>query len=185
MEGNVIFLLVSVVLLVLGIIFVVAEIESEEVDFFGPGALISLIIGVIFWFVSNPIQVLQSLELFVFLTIVILSLVIVLSGFSLILTVKMIKTRSKPPLEDAFIGGIGKSMDLIKKTKEGYIMYKGELWKARSDKTIAADKKVRIVKKDGLILQVEPEDPEKLFCNNCGAELNEETSVCTECGTNI
>ena len=72
----------SVVLLISGILFVVGEVESEEVDFFGPAALISLIIGVIFWFLSNPIQILNSLELFAILTIVILFVVIVLSGFS-------------------------------------------------------------------------------------------------------
>ncbi|MFX1274206.1 MAG: NfeD family protein [Promethearchaeota archaeon] len=185
MEMNLIFILISVVLLILGILFVVGEIESEEVDFFGPAALISLIIGVIFWFISNPIQLLNSLELYAILTIVILSVVIIFSGFSLLLTVKMIKSRNYPTSEEQFLGGIGKSVELITKSKEGYIKYKGELWKARSDETIAPKKNVKIIKKEGLMLIVEPEEFEKFFCKNCGAELREETLICSECGISI
>lgn len=175
---------ISFVLLVLGILFVVGEVESEEVDFFGPAALFSLIIGVIFWFVSNPILVLNSLELFAALTIVILSVTIVLSGFSLLLTIKMLKTRKNPTSEEEFIGGIGTSVELITKSKDGYIRYKGELWKAQSEKTIEPERKVKIKEKKGLILIVEPVDLEKIFCANCGAELNKDALICSQCGTN-
>ena len=184
MEINIIFMIISIVLLALGILFVVGEVESEEVDFLGPAALLSLITGVIFWFVSNPIIMLKSIELFAILTIVILSSVIVLSGFSLILTIKMFKSRKNPTSEEDFIGGIGIVVKLITKTKEGYVKYKGELWKAQSDKTIEPERKVKIKKKLGLVLIVEPEGPEKIFCNNCGAELNKDALVCSQCGTN-
>ena len=185
MELNIIFIFLSVVLLVLGILFVVGEIESEEVDFFGPAALFSLITGIVFWFVSNPIQLFNSLELFAILTIVILSIVIVLSGFSLLLTIKMIKSRKNPTSEEAFIGGFGTSMELITKSKEGYVKYKGELWKAQSNKTIESERKVKIIEKKGLTLIVEPEGLEKIFCVNCGAELNKDDQICSECGTSI
>ena len=180
MEINIIFIVISIILLVLGTLFVVGEVESEEVDFFGPAALLSLITGVIFWFVSNPIHILKSLELFAILTIVILSVVIVLSGFSSLLTIKMLKTRKNPTSEEEFLGGIGTTMKLITKTKEGYVKYNGELWKAQSDKTIEPERKVKIIKKKGLVLIVEPEGPEKIFCPNCGAELNKDALICSE-----
>jgi len=185
MEINIIFISISVVLLVVGICFVVGEVESEDVDFFGPAALLSLITGVIFWFVSNPLMLLNSLELFAILTIVILSVIIVLSGFSLLLTIKMLKTRKNPTSEEEFIGGIGTTAKLITKSKEGYVKYKGELWKAQSDKTIEPERKVKIIKKQGLVLIVEPEGPEKIYCPNCGAELNKDALICSQCGINI
>jgi membrane-bound serine protease (ClpP class) len=54
------------------------------------------------------------------------------------------------------VGEIG----IVKKTlaPEGKVFVHGELWNARSDKTVAEDAKVRVVNVVDLMLEVEPAD---------------------------
>ncbi|MFX1236468.1 MAG: NfeD family protein [Promethearchaeota archaeon] len=181
-----ILLTISVAIVILGIAFVVGEIESEEVNFFGPLALICMILGPVLWFASNPLNSLKSIELFVELTIILLSVAIVLSGFSVFIMVKMVRIRKNPTIEEEFVGDLGKVVKSISKSNEGYIKYKEELWKALSNVEIAPEQEVKVIKKKGLVLFVEPlKDNNLKLCPNCGEKLSEETIVCCKCGSDL
>jgi membrane-bound ClpP family serine protease len=132
------FAIIAIILIALGIAFVFAELESEEVEFFGPAAIFCFISGMIFWFMSNPTSWLGSPEWTEIITII---------------------------------------------RKEGYIQFHGEYWKARSNMTIGPGQKVKIIKKEGLILFIEPE--EDLFCPKCGTKLVFGSEFCSNCGTHI
>ncbi|MBN1802601.1 MAG: zinc-ribbon domain-containing protein [Candidatus Lokiarchaeota archaeon] len=178
--------ILSIVLIVVGVLLVIGEIESEEVDFFGPVALFCMIMGILMWFFSNPIVIMRSWELFVVVSAIFLSIVIIFSGFSIFVTIKMIKIRNAPTTDQEFIGGLGKVVKLITKTKDGYIKYKGELWKAGSDHEISPKQKVKVIKKDGIRVQVEPLILSSLmYCPNCGDKIREEAIVCSKCGEDL
>ena len=63
----------------------------------------------------------------------------------------------QPPIHnlEALIGQTGEARTAIH--DEGSVQIGGELWSARSEKPIKAKRRVRIVKRDGLILTVEEE----------------------------
>ncbi|NVM31633.1 MAG: zinc-ribbon domain-containing protein [Candidatus Helarchaeota archaeon] len=177
------FAIIAIILIALGIAFVFAELESEEVEFFGPAAIFCLIIGVVFWFMSNPTSWLVFPEWTVIITIIIIAIVSILASFSALVTYKMIKLKKNPPHVLEIVGGIGQTIDEISREKEGYIQFHGEYWKAHSNITIGPGQKVKIIKKEGLILFIEPE--EYIFCPNCGAKPNSDSVFCTNCGTRI
>ena len=175
--------IIAIILIALGIAFVFAELESEEVEFFGPAAIFCLIIGIVFWFMSNPASWFISPEWTEIITIIIITIVLVLSSFSALITYKMIKLKKNPPHILEIVGGIGKTIDEISREKEGYIQFHGEYWKAHSNLTIEPGQKVKIIKKEGLILFIEPE--EDLFCPNCGTKLVFGAEFCSNCGTHV
>ena len=175
--------IVAIILIALGIAFVFAELESEEVEFFGPAAIFCLIIGVLFWFMSNPASWLIFPEWTDIITIIIVAVVLVLSSFSALITYKMLKLKKNPSHVLEIVGGIGKTIDKIHREKEGYIQFHGEYWKAHSNITIGADQKVKIIKKEGLVLFIEPEDDSS--CPNCGTKLVFGADFCSDCGTRV
>lgn len=190
---HLVFVFLSIILIVLGVILLIAELESEEVELFGPAAIICFIVGLTLWFLSNPISWLISAELSLTITIILISIIIILSSFIALITYKIIKAKKNPPSLLKFEGGFGKTIDKIGSGKEGYILYHGEYWKARSDKIIMPGQKVKILKKEGLTLLVEAENgtseeilsEEKLFCHSCGAKLFFDSKICSYCGTQV
>jgi membrane-bound serine protease (ClpP class) len=81
----------------------------------------------------------------------------VLSGaFLWIVTIKVMEARETVPSHDleSIIGSIGEARSTI--DTEGSIYADGELWTARSEKRILAGTRVRIIGREGFILQIEP-----------------------------
>jgi membrane-bound serine protease (ClpP class) len=81
----------------------------------------------------------------------------VLSGaFLWIVTIKVMEARETVPSHDleSIIGSIGEARSTI--DTEGSIYADGELWTARSEKRILAGTRVRIIGREGFILEIEP-----------------------------
>lgn len=175
--------LITIILIALGIAFVFAELESDEAEFFGPAAIFCLIMGIALWFISNPASWLISPGWFGIITIMLITVVLILISFSILLTYKMILLKKNPTNIFEFVGGIGKTIDEIGEEKKGYIQFHGEYWKAYSERIIKPGQRVRILKKEGLTLFVEPE--ENLFCPNCGAKLSFDSDFCSNCWTHV
>jgi membrane-bound serine protease (ClpP class) len=70
---------------------------------------------------------------------------------------KVVIIRRKKTKVGVFIGEKAKTVDEISPFKPGYVRFKGELWHAKSDFTIEANKKVIILEKDESTLIVKPE----------------------------
>lgn len=146
----------SIILIALGIAFVFIELESEEAEYFGPAAIFCLIVGTSLLFMSNPTSWLIAPEWFEIFAAVILTVVLVLIIFSVLIMYKITGLKNKPTKILEFVGEIGKAIDEISEKKEGFILFHGEHWKARSSENIEPGQKVKILKKEGLILIVEP-----------------------------
>lgn len=176
------FFVLAVIILITGVILVISELETEEAEVLGPAAIVCLILGAILWFMSNPTTWLLTFEWFTILTIIILAVVISLSGFCSFLTYKIIKLKKELPEVKQFVGGTGRTIDKVTWEEEGYIHFHGELWKARSKIPIKKDQKVRVIGKEDLTLIIEPLD---LYCPNCEAKLDPNTTFCTNCGMEV
>jgi membrane-bound serine protease (ClpP class) len=79
---------------------------------------------------------------------------IVLSVFLVFGLKKVIEIKGKKPKIGVLIGEEAVAIDKITKRREGYVMYKGEYWKAISNQTIRPKDRVIIVGKSGPILIV-------------------------------
>jgi membrane-bound serine protease (ClpP class) len=77
------------------------------------------------------------------------------AGFLWLAVRKSVEAASARPLHDpnGLIGQIGEARTKIE--EEGSVQVAGELWSAKSDKTIAAGSLIRVVRRDGFVLIVE------------------------------
>ena len=77
------------------------------------------------------------------------------AGFLWLAVRKSVEAASARPLHDpnGLIGQIGEARTKIE--EEGSVQVAGELWSAKSDKTIAAGTLIRVVRRDGFVLIVE------------------------------
>ena len=74
----------------------------------------------------------------------------------------MIRYKHELPQPRTIVGETGKALSEIGMNKEGYILFQGERWRALSNQPpITKDQIVRVIRKDGLTLYVEPADEEK------------------------
>ena len=77
------------------------------------------------------------------------------AGFLWIAVRKSVQAATAKPLHDldALVGQVGEARTKV--DAEGSVLVAGELWSAKSDKTIAAGSIVRVVRRDGFVLVVE------------------------------
>jgi membrane-bound serine protease (ClpP class) len=98
-----------------------------------------------------------------FQTSMLLSLLVpafILAGFLAFAIYKVMDIRRKKPVIGDMIGDTAETIDEITPHVKGYVRYRGELWIAKSQESIEAGKKVVIRGKDGVVLVVEPIEPQ-------------------------
>lgn len=125
--GNLIFLIISIVAMVIGSTFL----------FQGEGLQPAV----------NPV-----------LAIIVSSLA---GGFFWVVTRKVLEAEQIRPSHDleVLIGRTGEARTDIR--DEGTVQVAGELWTAHSDQPISEGKHIRVIGREGFVLQVEPLEPEK------------------------
>jgi membrane-bound serine protease (ClpP class) len=136
-------------LIVLSIIFFIAEIYTTTFGVLTAGGIISFIVGALMLFKTPGMNV--SLTVFIPMLIIFIGLVLV----SLVL---VIKTRlTKPTTGDqGLIGEIGTALEAF--GHKGQISIHGEVWKAITDEKIKKGEEVRVVGIDGLKLKIQKLD---------------------------
>jgi len=87
--------------------------------------------------------------------VVVVALVAILTGFSALVIYKIVKTKKKRITVLELVGGIGRTLDEIGPEKAGFIRFRGEYWKARSDTIIKPNRRVKILANEGPTLIVE------------------------------
>ena len=103
----------------------------------------------------HPTRWLISPEWYQFFMIMVIALVGILAGFSALVLYKIVKAKKKRLTVLELIGGIGRTSDEIGPEKVGFIRFRGEYWKARSDTIIKPNRRVKILAKEGPTLIVE------------------------------
>ena len=90
--------------------------------------------------------------------LILLTAIIIIAVFFGFLLYKVLVIRRQKAKVGIFIGEAARTVERITPEKPGYVRYKGELWEAKSNTIIEANKKVEIVNKEESTLIVKPKD---------------------------
>ncbi len=133
----------GLLLIVLGIIFFIAEIMVSSFGVLAIGGLISLTIGSIMLFEDVGV----SIRL-------LLPTIVLVAGFFLVVTGLAVKAfRSKPRTgSEGLVGSIGRAMERL--DPEGLVSIHGETWGARASEPIERGARVEVERMEGLKLHV-------------------------------
>ncbi|MCC4770270.1 nodulation protein NfeD [Methanosarcina sp. DH2] len=140
-------------LIMVGVGLLILELESPGFGIFGLAGLISLIIGSVF-LVPLGAENIYTPEFRRTLLLTIVTPTIILGLFLVFAIYKVAETRKKKPVIGAIIGDIARTIDPIEPEKRGFVRYRGEYWKARSEEEIGAEEEVEIIGKEMEVLVV-------------------------------
>lgn len=148
----------SIIFIIIGfLLFVIELFVTPGFGIIGIGGMISLVIGTIFLVPSYPnrewLITMDYIETAIILSLVVVVLVAI---FFVFLLYKILQIRNKKKAVGTFIGEKAKTIDKITPDKPGYVRFKGEYWRARSDSTIDINTNVIIINKDETTLVVKP-----------------------------
>ena len=141
----------GILLIVLAIIFFIMEMKITSYGLLSVAGIISLLLGSLMMFKGTGPDFKLSWR-------VLLPTMILVSGFFVFVAGLVFRAQiSKPRTgSEGLVGEIG----IVKQAlaPEGKVFVHGELWNARSAKTVEEDQKVRVVNVVNLMLEVEPTD---------------------------
>lgn len=145
----------AVALFIIGAALILLEVSSPGFGVFGIGGIIALAFGGIFlvplefpaWHISPAVRN----EILIAISIP----SILLAGFVIFITAKVLQIRRRKSVVGEIIGAEGYAIDSMGQKKEGYVKIRGEYWVARSKQRIRKGDKIKVVGKDGHILIVE------------------------------
>jgi membrane-bound serine protease (ClpP class) len=138
----------ALVLLVFGVFpFLLAVRRSQKMRYLVV-AIASFVLGSAFLFKGEGLQ--PAVNPFLALIVSVLS-----SGFMWIVISKSVEASMAPPVQDLgrLIGKMGETKTDVH--KEGSVQVEGELWSARSKQPIPMGAQIRVLSRDGFILDVE------------------------------
>lgn len=145
----------ALALLILGVVpFLVAVKKSHNLVYLVV-ALVAFVIGSAFLF-RRPDAPWWQPGVNPFLAVIIS---VIASGYLWIATTKVLESDRMRPKHDLgrIIGDVGEARTEI--FHEGSVQIDSELWSARSSVPIPSGSRVRVVKREGFILEVEPDTP--------------------------
>ncbi|MDQ1275698.1 MAG: hypothetical protein QG610_1273 [Euryarchaeota archaeon] len=140
-------------LIIVGIGLLILEIKSPGFGIFGLVGLISLVIGSLF-LVPLGSENIYTPEFRRMLALTIVAPTIIFGLFLVYAIYKVAEIRKKKPVIGDVIGDTARTIDPISPEKKGFIRYKGEYWKARSEEELEADQEVEIIGKEMEVLVV-------------------------------
>jgi membrane-bound serine protease (ClpP class) len=136
-------------LILLALVFFILEMKIASYGLLSVAGITSLLLGSLMLFEDNGSEMGLSLK-------VLVPTIIVVSGFFVFVSGLVFKSHLSKPKTGA-IGLVGE-IGVVKETilTEGRVFVHGELWKAISNIPIEKGAKVRVVKVENLVLEVEP-----------------------------
>jgi len=148
--------ILSIIFIVIGVLLFVIEIYViPGFGVVGIGGIISLLIGSIFLIPSYPNREwLITMDWIQDALIVVIAVVILLAIFFLFLLYKILGIIKRKKATNVFIGEKAITSDRITPENPGYVKYKGEYWKAKSDEIIEQNVEVIITERIDSTLRV-------------------------------
>jgi membrane-bound serine protease (ClpP class) len=141
----------GILLIILAIIFFIMEMKIASYGLLSIAGVISLLLGSIMLFETGSPEFQLSYR-------VLLPTLVIVSGFFMLVASLVFKSQISKPRTGAkgLVGEIG----IVKQPTmpEGKVFVHGELWNASSKDPIQEGAKVRVIKVDNLVLEVEPID---------------------------
>ncbi len=150
--------LVGIALLILGIALIIYELSSHSFGIVGGVGVIALIMGIISIGPLSSPKFYVSQEFFNTLLYSIIFPSVIFAAFLIFAVTKIFKSwKKKPVIGESMLGETAESTEEFE-NNTGFVMYKGELWKAKNlkmDEKILKGEKVKIKGKDNYTLIVE------------------------------
>jgi len=150
--------LAGIALLILGIALIIYELNSHSFGIVGGVGVIALITGIIFIGPLSSPKFYVSQEFFNTLLYSIIFPSVIFAAFLIFAVTKIFKSwKKKPVIGESMLGETAESTEEFE-NNTGFVMYKGELWKAKNLKTdekILKGDKVKIKGKEDYTLIVE------------------------------
>jgi membrane-bound serine protease (ClpP class) len=136
-------------LIMLAIVFFILEMKIASYGLLSVAGITSLLLGSLMLFEDNGSEMGLSWE-------VLVPTIIVVSGFFVVVSGLVFKSHLSKPKTGA-IGLVGE-IGVVKETilTEGKVFVHGEMWKAISKDPVEKGARVRVVKVENLVLEVEP-----------------------------
>lgn len=141
----------GLLLIVLGIILMVSEAFMPSFGVLGIGGLVALVVGSIILFDTETPGFGIALE-------VITGMALIAGGIMALLIWLAVRAWRNPVVsgDQAILGAHGEALEPID-PGSGTVHLMGERWQARSESPLEPGTKVRVTRRDGLVLRVEPE----------------------------
>ena len=136
-------------LVLLGIGLMVAEAHIGSFGVIGVGGIVAFVIGAIMMFPSGAPGFALSLSVVAAATVITAAL------FLLVLTM-LLRSRRRPVVtgKEGLLGAEGETVAWD--GAEGRVRVHGEIWRARAQRPLQAGERIRVIKREGLVLVVEP-----------------------------
>ena len=144
----------GVVLILVGITLFVLEAKYTSHGVLLAGGIVAMMLGALF-LVRSPLTG-RGVS-----PIVAAAVTLPFAGISVFLMRSVLRSRKWKPATglEEMIGEVGTVVKVIPAAGEGMIRLRGELWRALSSQAIAEGKSVRVLKVEGLRVQVAPTEP--------------------------
>ena len=141
----------GMLLIMLAIIFFIMEMKITSYGLLSVAGIVSLFLGSLMLFEGDTPDMKLSWQ-------VLLPTIFVISGFFVAVASLVFRAQVSRPATGA--GGLVGEIGIVKKAlrPEGKVFVHGELWHARAKESLDEDVKVRVVKVENLILEVESAD---------------------------
>ena len=138
----------ALILLGLSIIPFFYAIQKPKRELYLALSILLLIIGSVFIFPRTENQAVVN-------PLVVVVASVLVAGFLWIAVRKSLEAAGARPIHnlDALIGKVGEARTRVE--AEGSVQVDGELWSARSEKTIPEGSSIRVIRRDGFVLIVE------------------------------
>ncbi len=140
-------------LILVGAGLLILELNSPGFGIFGLAGLISLVIGSLF-LVPLGEKNIYTPEFTRLLVLAIVTPTVVIGLFLVYAVYKAAEIRKKKPVIGTIIGDTARTIDAVSPEKAGFVRYKGEYWKARSEEEIEVDQEVEIIGKEREVLVI-------------------------------
>ena len=140
-------------LILVGAGLLILELTCSGFAIFGLAGLISLGIGSLF-LVPLGEKNIYTPEFTRLLVLAIVTPTVVIGLFLVYAVYKVAEIRKKKPVIGTIIGDTARTIDAVSPEKAGFVRYKGEYWKARSEEEIEVDQEVEIIGKEREVLVI-------------------------------
>jgi membrane-bound serine protease (ClpP class) len=148
--------LTAVVAIIIGAVLLIYELLTPGFGVIGTGGIILLALGALFIVPFSPEKWALPAQYYTTFTEAIIAAALVFGAIFGFAAYKIIQVRRrKPTIRTEISGETVEATDGAKPGEVGFVMYKGELWNARSASGLKKGQRYRVLSKDGPVLVVE------------------------------
>ncbi|MBS7648032.1 nodulation protein NfeD [Candidatus Bathyarchaeota archaeon] len=144
----------SIMLIGLGLALIIAEVYSPGFGVLGIAGIFCLAVGSLLIIPFEAPKWLISSEWYLHFIIIAVSIITVIAGFAFFVMYKILKARARKPLVFDIIGERVEVVEEVLPKKVGFVKYKGEYWKAKSDENLKPGTIAIVVGKEGPTLVI-------------------------------